>query len=158
MARELSQEQLETIRSKLSLFNFGQIQDMLLLMGILAREGIPLSLVKAYVKQTEDDIKRRAKISSMTDEQREAVKKLQADFAKTCPKCGSQLAMMPLRENDERGKTIAVCVNKHAPDCQHGKEENMCDYEEFMEQSIQEMTDEYWEQFDKILEGEKKDG
>jgi len=142
---------MELNESKLKVFSYGLLQDMVTLWKLMDRENITREEVETFVASVNKNAQLSLKLKNVTKEQAEKITALQ----QKCPECGSKLNLIPITAENETGnRSVWRCSKCKGCSKKYTKTEKECTYERFDKRELKEIVDDYNNQVEQILLGE----
>ena len=125
----LNKEELEEIGRKLTVFNFGKLQELVTLFNVLEREEISFEKLKSFIKTSLENQ------SFQEAEYRAAFEYRERQWSKNapkCPVCKVSLGLYRIREPEGKGNVYGYTCLWYCPD-------EECGYEEYLKEDFQEV-------------------
>ena len=122
-------EKIEGIGRKLSIFNFGKLQDLVTLFDILEREELSLEDVKEFIASSLENYRvTQARFQQMSEEREKLWKK----NTRKCPTCMMPLMARPITIPKGKG-------NREGYTCHWFCQEEKCNFEEYTHEDFKEV-------------------
>lgn len=125
----MEEKQIEEIAKKLAVFDFGRLQELLTLFGVLEREELTLKDVRKFVEAVKELQKTREAAFNKFNKERE---KLWNKGTRRCPDCMKPLALRSI--TTPKGK-----ANREGYTCHWFCLDEKCNFEEYTKENFQKI-------------------